>query len=99
LLAISRRRRRSHHPRLPFRRRSTFSHAFFFLSSFSQNRPQSVQTFGRKKTAVAVAHVKRGKGLLKLNGKSGEKKTLQSSCFSSRLALGFEFFRSPARRA
>merc|ERR1712157_28854 len=29
---------------------------------------ESVQTFGRKKTAVAVAHVKRGKGLIKLNG-------------------------------
>ena len=29
---------------------------------------QSVQTFGRKKTAVAVAYVKRGTGLLKLNG-------------------------------
>mmetsp|Transcript_1807 Transcript_1807/g.5257 ORF Transcript_1807/g.5257 Transcript_1807/m.5257 type:complete len:147 (+) Transcript_1807:83-523(+) len=29
---------------------------------------ESVQTFGRKKTAVAVAHCKRGKGLIKLNG-------------------------------
>ncbi|CAK0785305.1 40S ribosomal protein S16 [Coccomyxa viridis] len=29
---------------------------------------QSVQTFGRKKTAVAVAYVKAGSGLLKLNG-------------------------------
>jgi len=29
---------------------------------------ESVQTFGRKKTAVAVAHVKRGSGLIKLNG-------------------------------
>jgi small subunit ribosomal protein S16e len=28
----------------------------------------SVQTFGRKKTAVAVAYVKRGRGLIKLNG-------------------------------
>ena len=29
---------------------------------------QSVQTFGRKKTAVAVAYVKRGKGEIRLNG-------------------------------
>eukprot|EP00891_Asterochloris_glomerata_P002259 jgi/Astpho2/2259/Aster-03235 len=28
----------------------------------------SVQTFGRKKTAVAVAHVKRGHGIIKYNG-------------------------------
>ncbi|AOW01619.1 40S ribosomal protein S16 [Yarrowia lipolytica] len=28
----------------------------------------SVQTFGKKKTATAVAHVKAGKGLIKLNG-------------------------------
>ncbi|XP_035672536.1 40S ribosomal protein S16 isoform X2 [Branchiostoma floridae] len=29
---------------------------------------QSVQVFGRKKTATAVAHCKRGNGLLKING-------------------------------
>jgi len=29
---------------------------------------QSVQVFGRKKTATAVAYCKRGKGLLKVNG-------------------------------
>merc|ERR1711974_554846 len=29
---------------------------------------ESVQTFGRKKTAVAIAHCKKGKGLIKLNG-------------------------------
>jgi len=28
----------------------------------------SVQVFGRKKTAVAVAHTRRGKGLIKVNG-------------------------------
>ncbi|KAL0230120.1 hypothetical protein PCE1_003682 [Barthelona sp. PCE] len=28
----------------------------------------SVQTFGRKKTAVAVAHVKTGRGLINVNG-------------------------------
>ncbi|XP_077994269.1 small ribosomal subunit protein uS9 [Glandiceps talaboti] len=30
---------------------------------------QSVQVFGRKKTATAVAHCKRGNGLLKVNGR------------------------------
>merc|ERR1711865_1150340 len=45
-----------------------------FLSLRPYRQPQadfimeSVQTFGRKKTAVAVAHVKRGKGIIKLNG-------------------------------
>merc|ERR1711872_528546 len=29
----------------------------------------SVQVYGRKKTATAVAHCKRGKGLIKVNGK------------------------------
>jgi small subunit ribosomal protein S16e len=29
---------------------------------------EAVQTYGRKKTATAVAHVKRGTGLIKLNG-------------------------------
>merc|ERR1712216_583779 len=29
---------------------------------------ESVQTFGKKKSAVAIAHCKRGKGLIKLNG-------------------------------
>ena len=29
---------------------------------------ESVQCFGRKKTAVAVAHCKRGRGLIKING-------------------------------
>ncbi|KAI4107405.1 MAG: hypothetical protein L6R37_001636 [Teloschistes peruensis] len=30
---------------------------------------QSVQCFGKKKTATAVAHCKQGKGLIKVNGK------------------------------
>ncbi|KAB5565151.1 hypothetical protein DKX38_005205 [Salix brachista] len=29
---------------------------------------ESVQCFGRKKTAVAVTHYKRGRGLIKING-------------------------------
>jgi len=31
--------------------------------------PQSVQVYGRKKTATAVAHCKAGKGLVKVNGR------------------------------
>lgn len=34
------------------------------------NIQQSVQCFGKKKTSVAVAHCKRGRGLLKLNGET-----------------------------
>merc|ERR1711874_456126 len=30
---------------------------------------QAVQVFGRKKTATAVAHCKRGNGLIKINGR------------------------------
>lgn len=30
---------------------------------------QSVQVFGRKKSATAVAYCKRGKGLIKVNGR------------------------------
>ena len=30
---------------------------------------KSVQTYGRKKTATAVAYCKRGKGILNVNGK------------------------------
>jgi len=33
-----------------------------------ETKIQSVQCFGRKKTAVAVAHVKKGRGLVKVNG-------------------------------
>ena len=34
----------------------------------SEGKIESVQTFGRKKTATALAFVKRGKGLIKVNG-------------------------------
>lgn len=32
-------------------------------------RIKSVQTYGRKKTATAVAHCKAGRGLIKVNGR------------------------------
>nr|ADW95791.1 40S ribosomal S16-like protein [Pectinaria gouldii] len=37
----------------------------------SKSKPslQSVQVYGRKKTATAVAHCKRGRGLIKVNGR------------------------------
>ncbi|XP_050209638.1 40S ribosomal protein S16 [Mercurialis annua] len=34
----------------------------------AQPTTESVQCFGRKKTAVAVTHCKRGRGLIKING-------------------------------
>ncbi|GAX84596.1 hypothetical protein CEUSTIGMA_g12017.t1 [Chlamydomonas eustigma] len=39
-----------------------------FSFSSEDDMSQSVQTFGRKKTAVAVAHCKSGNGSIKLNG-------------------------------
>ena len=43
----------------------------FFSSKMADSKEpiQSVQVFGRKKTATAVAYCKRGKGLVKVNGK------------------------------
>jgi small subunit ribosomal protein S16e len=35
----------------------------------SSAAPQSVQVFGKKKNAIALAYVKPGKGLIKVNGK------------------------------
>ena len=42
----------------------------FILAAMPAKGPlQSVQVFGRKKTATAVAHCKRGNGLIKVNGR------------------------------
>ena len=52
---------------------------------------QSVQTFGRKKTATAVAYAKRGKGLIKVNGRPLEQvepKSLQFKLMEPVLLLG-----------
>lgn len=38
------------------------------LHARSMSAPQSVSTFGKKKTATAVAHAKEGKGLIRVNG-------------------------------
>ena len=52
---------------------------------------QSVQVFGRKKTATAVAYCKRGKGLIKVNGRPLEQvepKNLQFKLMEPVLLLG-----------
>ncbi|XP_026554969.1 40S ribosomal protein S16 isoform X2 [Pseudonaja textilis] len=56
---------------------------------------QSVQVFGRKKTATAVAHCKRGNGLIKVNGRPLEMiepRTLQYKLLEPVLLLGKERF-------
>merc|ERR1712203_1303840 len=41
----------------------------FKMMADTKEPTQSVQTFGRKKTATAVAYCKRGKGIIRVNGK------------------------------
>merc|ERR1712167_223204 len=56
---------------------------------------ESVQTFGKKKTAVAVAYCKRGRGLVKINGCPIEllgHETLGYKVFEPILLLGRERF-------
>ena len=56
---------------------------------------QSVQVFGRKKTATAVAYCKRGKGLIKVNGRPLEEvepKALQYKLQEPILLLGKDRF-------
>lgn len=55
---------------------------------------QSVQVFGRKKTATAVAHCKRGNGLIKVNGRPLEMiepRTLQYKVLGLRTGVWFEW--------
>nr|AIU94812.1 40S ribosomal protein [Phragmatopoma lapidosa] len=56
---------------------------------------QSVQVFGRKKTATAVAHCKRGKGNIRVNGRpleNVEPRMLKSKLEEPVLLLGKERF-------
>merc|ERR1712203_1306899 len=56
---------------------------------------QSVQSFGRKKTATAVAYCKRGKGIIRVNGKPLEQiepKPLQFKLQEPILLLGKDRF-------
>mmetsp|Transcript_26813 Transcript_26813/g.66064 ORF Transcript_26813/g.66064 Transcript_26813/m.66064 type:complete len:147 (-) Transcript_26813:77-517(-) len=56
---------------------------------------ESVQTFGKKKNAIAVAHCKRGKGILKINGNPVEliqPETLRYKIIEPVLLVGREKF-------
>ena len=56
---------------------------------------QSVQTFGRKKNAVAVSYCKKGRGLIKINGcpiELVEPEVLRYKVFEPILLLGRERF-------
>lgn len=56
---------------------------------------QSVQCFGKKKTATAVAHTKQGKGLIKVNGKPlslVEPQILRFKVYEPLLILGLDKF-------
>ncbi|KAI9850788.1 MAG: 40S ribosomal protein S16 [Vezdaea acicularis] len=58
-------------------------------------KTQSVQCFGKKKTATAVAHCKAGKGLVKVNGKPlalVEPAVLRFKVFEPLLVVGPEKF-------
>lgn len=55
----------------------------------------SVQTFGKKKSATAVAHVKKGKGLIKVNGVPitlVEPEVLRVKVFEPLLIVGLDKF-------
>jgi len=59
------------------------------------NKMESVQTFGRKKTAVAVAYCKKGRGLMKINGVPIElvkPEVLKLKVYEPILLLGSERF-------
>merc|ERR1712110_634711 len=60
-----------------------------FLASMSAT--ESVQTFGRKKTAIAVSYCKRGRGIIKINGcpiELVEPETLRYKVYEPILLLG-----------
>ncbi|KAK3074355.1 40S ribosomal protein S16 [Teratosphaeriaceae sp. CCFEE 6253] len=61
----------------------------------SAQAPQSVQCFGKKKTATAVAHCKSGKGLIRVNGKPlglVEPQILRFKVYEPVLILGLDKF-------
>lgn len=64
--------------------------------------PQSVQCFGKKKTATAVAHCKAGKGLVKVNGQPlslVEPAILRFKVYEPLLILGLDKFGAFSRRS
>jgi small subunit ribosomal protein S16e len=65
------------------------------MSSEAASKVQAVQVFGRKKNAVAVAHTKAGKGVLKVNGSPIQllqPDTLRVKAMEPILVLGKERF-------
>ncbi len=61
----------------------------------SAQAPQSVQCFGKKKTATAVAHCKAGKGLIRVNGKPlglVEPQIMRFKVYEPVLILGLDKF-------
>mmetsp|Transcript_3537 Transcript_3537/g.4040 ORF Transcript_3537/g.4040 Transcript_3537/m.4040 type:complete len:146 (+) Transcript_3537:203-640(+) len=59
------------------------------------SKSDSVQTFGKKKTAIAVALCKRGRGLIKINGcpiDLVEPEILRVKCYEPVLLLGSSRF-------
>jgi len=62
---------------------------------------QSVQCFGKKKTATAVAHCKQGKGLIKVNGKPlslVQPEILRFKVYEPVLILGLDKFGAFAQK-
>ncbi|KAK3044829.1 40S ribosomal protein S16 [Coniosporium uncinatum] len=62
---------------------------------------QSVQCFGKKKTATAVAHCKQGKGLIKVNGKPlslVQPEILRFKVYEPVLILGLDNFGAFAQK-
>merc|ERR1711988_296020 len=60
-----------------------------------QGSMESVQTFGRKKTAIAVAYCKRGRGIIKINGcpiELVEPETLRYKVYEPILLVGKDRF-------
>ncbi len=65
------------------------------MSQSAKTPRESVQVFGRKKTATAVAHCKRGNGVLRVNGKPLEMlepRVLKYKLMEPVLLLGKERF-------
>jgi len=61
----------------------------------SAQATQSVQCFGKKKTATAVAHCKAGKGLIRVNGKPlglVEPQIMRFKVYEPVLILGLDKF-------
>merc|ERR1712151_153356 len=72
-------------------RRSPIAGTFFAKMAAAQ----SVQCFGKKKTATAVAHCKQGKGLIKVNGQPlglVEPQVLRFKVYEPVLILGLDKF-------